>query len=324
MRAARPDAGPAWWGRAAVLLNLLVAALYAGSAELGLSLALLDGQVTPFWPPTGISLTALLLGGMRMAPGIALGAAVSNTVADQSALYAVAVSVGNTVAPLCAAVVLRRLGFRLRLRRLWDALILVFPGALGSMLISATVGTVTLLATDAIAPSGFWRVWLVWWTGDALGVFLLTPALLALYAAARRWAWPVLPRLLEAALLLGGSALVAMIATRSAVNLLFLIVPFLMWAAVRFQLAGAAPCAVVVSVIACSAAADEAGPFAEHELAAQMLTLQAFNATTALSALFLSALITERNDTERQIARVSRELAETVAALTPGPGRGGG
>ena len=50
---------------------------------------------------------------------------------------------GNTVAPLVAATLLMRVGFRRQLDRQQDALAIVFIGALASMLISATIGSCT-------------------------------------------------------------------------------------------------------------------------------------------------------------------------------------
>ena len=47
----------------------------------------------------------------------------------------------DTVAPLVAALLLERVGFRRRLDRQRDAMAIVFLAALASMLISATIGT---------------------------------------------------------------------------------------------------------------------------------------------------------------------------------------
>ncbi|MGH7429885.1 MAG: MASE1 domain-containing protein, partial [Candidatus Methylomirabilaceae bacterium] len=51
-----------------------LAAIYFGAGKLGLSMAFVQGNVSPVWPPTGIALSALLLFGWRLWPGIALGA----------------------------------------------------------------------------------------------------------------------------------------------------------------------------------------------------------------------------------------------------------
>ncbi|MDN0200511.1 MASE1 domain-containing protein [Streptomyces sp. S.PNR 29] len=293
-----------------------VLAAYYGSAELGLQQQLVRGQVTPFWPPTGIAVVALLLWGLRMWPGIALGAFVVNVMLGPSILPVLAITVGNTLAPVFACLLLRRVGFRPALDRLQDALALIFLGALGGMLISATVGTGVLVASGALSSHDFWPTWSVWWTGDAMGVLVIAPLLLAVRTA--RWprGVPVL-RWAEAVALLGGTAVLTAVATRSTVNLLFVVVPFLIWAAFRFQLVGAAPCALIASVIAIDAGADGAGPFSGHDLLAQMVILQAFNGTVALTALLLSAVVTERNQTLREIEEVCERLNEALSRLGP-------
>lgn len=294
----------------------VVAAAYYGSARIGLQQQLVRGQVTPFWPPTGIAVVALLVWGRRMWPGIALGAFLVNLALGPSILPVLAITVGNTLAPVCACLLLRRVGFHTALDRLQDALALVFLGALGGMLISATVGSGALVASDALTGHDFWPTWSVWWTGDAMGVLVIAPLLLA--ARGARWPRdvPVL-RWAEAVALLGGTAAVSVVATRSSLNLLFLVVPFLIWAAFRFQLAGAAPCALIVSVAAVSAGALHAGPFSGRDLLAAMVIVQAFNGTVSLTALLLSAVVTERNRTVDEIEGVCERLTEALSRLSP-------
>ncbi|WP_435884847.1 MASE1 domain-containing protein [Streptomyces chartreusis] len=294
----------------------IVAAAYYGSAKLGLEQQLVRGQVTPFWPPTGIALVALLMWGLRMWPGIAIGAFVVNAPLGPSILPVLAIVAGNTIAPVCACLLLRRVRFRPALDRLQDALALVFLGALGGMLISATIGTGVLVASEALAADDFWPTWSVWWTGDAMGVLVIAPLLLAARTLRRPHDVPLL-RWAEAAALLAGTTAAAIVATRSPLNLLFLVIPFLIWAAFRFQLQGAAPCALITSVVAIIAGAADVGPFSGHDLLAKMVILQAFNGTVALTCLLLSATIAERNHTVRALGEACERLTEALSRLVP-------
>jgi hypothetical protein len=61
-------------GLSSVVSVLAVAVAYIVFARLGLSLAFATKQVTAVWPPTGIALSALLLGGYRLWPGVWIGA----------------------------------------------------------------------------------------------------------------------------------------------------------------------------------------------------------------------------------------------------------
>src|SRR5207237_6508452 len=87
---------------------------------------------------------------------------------------------GNTLPPLNAAAVLKRIGFRIERDRLRDAAALIVLGALVAMTISATVGTSVLALSGTVPTGSFLPTWAVWWTGDAMGVLLVAPLLLSL------------------------------------------------------------------------------------------------------------------------------------------------
>ncbi|MBR8638432.1 MASE1 domain-containing protein [Streptomyces tuirus] len=291
-----------------------VTALYYGSAELGLLQQLVRGQVTPLWPPSGIALAGLLLLGPRVWPGIALGAFLTNISLGPSVLAVLVIAAGNTLAPVCAYALLRRAGFGNEMNRLRDALTLIFLGAFTGMLISSTTGTGTLVLTGVLDAGDFWPTWSVWWTGDAMGVLTVTPVLLLLRSARlprgvppSRWA--------EGILLLAATVCVGFVET-STTPLLFLGFPLLIWAAFRFQLAGAAPCALAVSTFAIIAAAQKTGPFAGHDLFTNMITLQAFNGSASLTALLLGAAIGERARTAEEIALAVGQLATMATRIT--------
>ncbi|MFI0806581.1 MASE1 domain-containing protein [Streptomyces echinatus] len=303
-------------GGLAALQICVLAALYTASARAGLLQQLVRGQVTPLWPPSGIALAGLLLCGPRVWPGVALGAFLANVGLGPSVPGVLAITAGNTLAPVCSYLLLRRTGFRVELDRLRDALALIFLGAFTGMLISATTGSGTLLLAGALNTNGFWPTWSVWWTGDAMGVLVVTPVLLVLRSA--RWPRHVPPsRWLEALLLMAATACIGLVET-GRTPMLFLGFPLLIWASFRFRLAGAAPCALAVSTFAIVSAIRGSGPFAGHDLLTKMITLQAFNASAALTALLLSAVISERNRTEREIARACRQLAGMAARISTG------
>ncbi|MFF7976936.1 MASE1 domain-containing protein [Streptomyces sp. NPDC007905] len=300
-------------GALAALESGALAALYFGSAEAGLLQQLVRGQVTPLWPPSGIAVAALLLRGPRLWPGIALGAFLVNVSLGPSLAAVLAIVAGNTLAPLCSYALLRRAGFRNELDRLRDALALIFLGAFTGMLVSATLGSATLVLAGVLSTGDFWPTWSVWWTGDAMGVLVVTPVLLVLRSA--RLPKDVPPSRWVEGLLLVAATVGAGLLETTHTPLLFLGFPLLIWAAFRFQLAGAAPCALAVSTFAIIAAAQRAGPFAGHDLLTNMITLQAFNGSAALTALLLAAVISERNRSQWEIAEACSQLAGMVAKI---------
>ncbi|MGW7822179.1 MASE1 domain-containing protein [Streptomyces puniciscabiei] len=303
-------------GRYAVQV-LAVAACYYAGARLGLlrELSVEGAVVSPVWPPTGVAVAALLILGLGCWPGITIGAFFAVMAVSTPGPDVLVTLVGQTGAPVCAALLLRRARFHTDLGRLRDGVALVFLAALTAMLISSTIGVGLLVLMGKLNPDSFWPVWLAWWVGDVMGVLLVTPLLLLLHRA--RWP-PPLGRWQEATALAVVTCAVVPVAVYSTISVLYLVYPLLIWAALRFQLVGSMLCALLMSVLATVAATDRAGAFEGLSRIEIMAKLQAFNGAMALTALLLSALITEQRNTRRSVERACQELAEVLEHLTAG------
>lgn len=248
-----------------------------------------------------------------------MAAFLVNAPISASPWAATATAAGNTLAPLVAAALLRRVGFRRELDRLRDAIAIVFLGGLSATLISASVGAGTLALSGAIPAGEVLSAWVVWWTGDATGVLFVAPFLLSLLLVHEQplASWTRRGEA-GAVLLLVGTVSVA--ATRAGLGLMFLVFPMLGWAAWRFQLRGAAPAALLVAGSATWAAAHGLGPFEGGSLLATMLTLQAFNAAVAITSLVFAAVVAERmlasEDVERAAARLEDRVRDRTLELS--------
>ena len=274
-----------------------MALAYWLGARLSLNLALVHGQVTPIWPPTGIALVAILVFGRRMWPAIFVAALAVNLPIGPSLLGAALIAGGNTLAPLVAAELLRRADFRLELDRLRDAAAIIGLGALVGMAISATIGTSVLVLSGAVPATDFLSTWAVWWTGDAMGVLLVAPFLLGLLPSAPGPALTLRSGTELAALLVGiGLATYALFQNR--LRLEYLIFPLIMVAAWRFRLRGAAPAALIASGVAVWSAVHGTGPFATETVVQKMITLQVFNVCVALTSFVLASFVTMRESQE--------------------------
>ncbi|MFJ3981698.1 MASE1 domain-containing protein [Streptomyces fungicidicus] len=300
-----------------VLETLAVAACYYAGGRLGLlrDLTVSGAVVSPLWPPTGVAVACLLVLGLRCWAGIALGALLILVHLTSLRWTSLGVLAGNTLAPVCGYLLLRWAGFRIELSRLRDCLYLVFLGAFAAMLISSTTGAGMLVATGDLPADDFWGVWLAWWVGDAMGVLLVTPVLLVLYRARAPVHWARWKEAVGLALI---AAVLVPLATRSPGSVLFSVYPLLIWAALRFELAGSMLCALFASVMATIAATDRTGPFLHLTDVQVMINLQAFNMAMALTALLLSAVITEQHNTRRSVERACQELVEVLEHLTAG------
>ena len=135
---------PRWMGALRVwpyLMHVvLLVALYVGTAKPGLSLPAVGVFATAVWPPTGLALVALVFGGYRLWPGIALGAYLVNVWAGAPLLVTAGMALGNTFEALLGAASLRRVvRFCPALERLREVAGLV-GAAILSTLVSAMVG----------------------------------------------------------------------------------------------------------------------------------------------------------------------------------------
>jgi signal transduction histidine kinase len=290
---------------------LLVALAYWVAARLSLNLALVHGQVTPLWPPTGIAVVAILVLGRRVWPAIAISAFAVNLPLGPSPLGAAFIAAGNTLAPLVSAELMAWAGFRIQLDRLRDAAAIIVLGALIGMTISATVGSSVLILSGSEPSNNFVATWAVWWAGDAMGVLLVAPLLLTLLprTGARSLGWRGEAELTA---LIAGVGLVTYLLFQNRFRLEYLVLPLIMGAAWRFRLRGAAPAALVASLVAIWAAVHGNGPFATETLLEKMVTLQAFNVSVSLASFVLASFV----DAREQKEEMSRTYQSARLALT--------
>src|SRR6476660_3143213 len=142
---------------------------YCIAGKLGQATAnIRSSNLGPVWPAYGIALAAFLVCGYRVWPAIALGSFSIAFFSPVSHLAALGQSAGATLAAFSGAFLLQHVAkFDTSLSRLRDALALIVLGALGSALVSASIGTSVLYATEVHAYSGLGSAWLIYWLGDA-------------------------------------------------------------------------------------------------------------------------------------------------------------
>ena len=290
---------------------LCLAAVYYGTAKLGLSLAFETPSVSAIWAPTGIALAALVLFGFRLWPGVALGALLANAWTGIPLLAVLGITVGNTLEALVGAYLLTKLtDFRPTLERVVDVVWLVTLGAVLSTMVSATIGTGSLLATGEIDGADFASTWRTWWLGDLGGNLVVAPALMV---AVSHWPYRGLPeRIAEAfALGLGVAASVAFVFTRDE-PLTFLLVPLPVLAALRFRQMGAVSMTLLTAAIAIPLTDDMQGPFAGYVPDDRLLLAQLLVGIISLTTLLLAAVVSERQRAEESVRYVAETLQESL------------
>lgn len=237
------------WARLPLVLQIVAAAiLYAGVAHLSLGLALPGSNASPVWPPTGLAVALLLLGGLRMWPAIALGALAANLIDFASHgpllsshyLAATAIAGGNTLEAWVAACLMRKCGGADAIfRRVSGVLKFVVICPLASA-ISASIGMQSLVLTDLLPAALGGTVRLTWFLGDLTGMALVVPLIVAWRPSQKPKHNPPKPWMESALLLAAAYALWAAPMGFAADTRLYLIllVSLLAWLTFQYGLRG--------------------------------------------------------------------------------------
>ena len=278
----------------------ILAVLYFAIAKLGLLAAVAQAVVSSAWPPAGLALAALLLVGIRYWPAITIGAFLLNASAGVPLAGAAGIGVGNTLEAVVGALLLQHVArFRPSLERLRDVLALVLLAAVGSTVVSATIGVASLWLSGAINSASYSSLSLVWWSGDAMGVLVFGSLLLT---------WGATPRLRE----YGGRAVEALVLVvllvvltdalfRLPFNYAYAVFPVVIWAALRFGPRGAATATTLVAGLAVWSTLHGRGPFVASTPTENLALLQIFVGLLAVTALVVAALVTERASAQQAL-----------------------
>jgi signal transduction histidine kinase len=294
---------------------LALAVAYYGSAKLGQSLRY-TASVAAIWPPAGVGIAALYLWGLRWWPGVLIAELVINAelAMGSNALplgSLLGQQAGNMVEVVVGALLLRRLiGPRAALDRVDQVggLILVLAVATA---ISATIGMASMLAGGVIDASEIATFWRTWWLGDLAGGLVVASALLAWVRSPGRALRRVCSA--EGALLIVTVAALGALAVSTAEPVTYVVFPALIWAAFRFGPPGATLAIAIATVVAIGVTANDVGPFSKQPIDHRTLSTQIYIVVTALTTLFMSAVVAERERSATELAEAKRQ--EGVRAM---------
>ena len=277
--------------------------------------------ITPIWPPSGIALFAFYRYGLRMWPVVAIGVALLDWHIGVPPLSAVLIIAGNISEAWLGSLLIRRFEIQIG-QRFKDVLKFVLLPTFLAPLVAASIGTIGMI----LGGSGSWEnahiMWFMWWLGDACGILLFTPLLYAWWRPPKMWSagkrlfeWLVVitfPMLISWYTFYGKQ--VAQL--QASGNLQFLVVPFLLWAAIRLGLRGT----TLVSLIICGwvlwGAANNSGPFAMDSAVAVGLIESSVILVITLTGLVVQALFREHVLSMDKLRNAHQQLEERVKERT--------
>jgi PAS domain S-box-containing protein len=306
---------PRWFALA------LFYAAYVLTGGLGQGLALIPGVAITFWPPAGVFLATLLLNPRSSWPWYVgagcLAELTCNAIWFHNPGHLALVYFGaNVLEALTAAGLIRRfVGNTFRLDSVTGVMALVVLGAI----VAPVVGATLISITDALlAKHPFTTAWPLVWLGDGTGLLVSTPLTFVVVQAWRERAGISLPRAVEAAVLLLVLLVICALAFKGILPTAYMALPVLLWAAVRFQLSGAAAAVALTTLMSAVFTWTGAGEFAggaamQHD---RIVMLQAFLGISAISALLVAALSQQHLQALLKLKSANSDLEARVEART--------
>ncbi|HYD94085.1 MAG TPA: EAL domain-containing protein [Noviherbaspirillum sp.] len=283
----------------------LLASVYALAVRMSLHFAILPEVVSPLWPPSAIALCGCLLLGWRIAPAIWLGALVGMASLDLPMAARLLIATGSMLEAIVASHLVQRL-YRTRTDFIYRETAFRFIGvALASSIISASTGAVGVALWQPLSTPLFAQVWLTWWLGDATGMIVGVPLLLA-WNIRNGIRWRPTKTLEIAAFFLLLPAVTQFIfgGSLGTLPMAYLTIPFFLWAAIRFNIPTVNWSTAVVCAVAVWNTVHGNGPFAVASQTVALSLVMIYVSVVGTMGLVLATIVYQRGNAE------SRLLAE--------------
>jgi two-component system, LuxR family, sensor kinase FixL len=312
--------------RPLLITGLWVFAGYYLGCKVGFSLTFKPHPVSVLWPPNSVLVAALLLTQPRNWWVVLLAALPAHLAAQLQSqvppLMILCWFISNSCEAMIGAGLMRYLvSGPVRFTRLRNVglfcLCIVFIGPLLSSFLDAA-----FVLWNHWGQDGYWELIRIRLSSNAVSALIIVPLIVT-------WVTNGVQRVraasrslyVEACALFFGLLAVSYVVlyelrAGADLALLFLPLPFLLWAAVRFGALGASTAISIVSFLAIWSASHGHGPFSGETAEQSALSIEIFLIGVAIPLLFLAALIEERVTGENEL-RESESRFQIVADAAP-------
>jgi len=299
---------------------------YYLGARIGFALTFQPHPVSVLWPPNSILVAALLLTPPRIWWFVLLAAFPAHCAAQLQShvppLMILCWFISNSAEAVISAGLTRYLvGGPIRFRSLRDAGIFCLCAVIIGPLLSSFLDA-AFVVWNHWGQDAYWKLIRIRFPSNALAALIVVPLIVT-------WARNGIPRLRRARLSSYLEACVLFLSLCSVSYavlyefgsgadsaLLFLPLPFLLWAAIRFGSLGASSAISIVSFLAIWSGSHGHGPFSGGTAEQNALSIQIFLIALAIPLMFLAAVIEERTKGNAQL-RESEERFRIVADAAP-------
>ena len=299
---------------------------YYLGAKLGFALTFQPHPVSVLWPPNSILVAALLLTPRRIWWFVLLAAFPAHCAAQLQShvppLMILCWFVSNSCEAVISAGLTRYLvGGPIRFRSLRDAGIFCLCAVVIGPFLSSFLDA-AFVVWNHLGQASYWKLIRIRFSSNALAALIVVPLIVT-------WVRNGVQRLRRARLwsyLEACALFVSLFSVSYAVlyefgsgadsALLFIPLPLLLWAALRFGSLGASSAISIVSFLAIWSGSHGHGPFSGGTAEHNALSIQIFLIALAIPLMFLAAVIEERTKGNAQL-RESEERFRIVADAAP-------
>lgn len=296
-------------------------AYYLGAEAAFLIGTLSDKMFAPFWPPNSVLFCALALLPYQRWPLYVMAVFPAHVIAELGVGMGwpqlVVAFVTNCMVAVFGAFGLRYLlGAPPWFYGLRSAIAYVLIAIVCSPGLSALGGAFVRI-TGAGDLGSYWLFWRQWYAANALGNLTLSAVLLTWMVKDHDWSdFRSHPQRIEALCLITGLLVASAIAFQASSiagssyfpALLYLPLPFVIWAAVRFRTKGASAAILVVTIASISSMLRGPTVFGGADVEESVLALQLFLMVLSVSILLLGASVDELRRAEQTAARLARSV----------------
>jgi signal transduction histidine kinase len=172
-----------------------------------------------------------------------------------------------------------------------------------------------MVAGGVVDEAGAAEFWRTWWLGDTSGGLVVIPLMLA-WARHPIGSWRRI-RTWEGASVIAAVTALSVVAFSTEEPIRYIVFSALTWAAFRFGPPGATLSVAITAAVAIGVTAQDVGHFDKQPIDQRTLSIQMYIWVAALTTLFLSGAVSERERSSRELAeerrRIARELHDSVS-----------
>jgi two-component system sensor kinase FixL len=315
--------------RRVLLIGLAVFAGYYLGARIGFALTFEPHPISVLWPPNSILTAALLLTPPRIWWFILLAALPGHWMveleSDVPPLMVLSWFISNASEALIGAGLARWLiGGPPRFTSLRNVAILCFAVVFAGPFLSSFLDA-AFVKWNQWGEGAYWELWRLRVTSNVLAALTIVPLIVSWATSGTITLQDVRDsRYVEALLLFLGLVAISFFVlydrgSGSDRAELYLLLPFLLWAAARFGVRGGSTAVAMVAFLAIWSAAHGHGPFLGRSPEQNALSIQMFLIAISLPLMFLAVLVEERAKAETALrereARISLATESANLAL---------